>query len=1331
MDRSLRNALRNAVEGCRRLLEPAISELLQGQFGIHADGRTENPAHLSHLSVDDLEFRERLIERLDHIRRKGTATAAGAVEQLIREAAFTHLNRLVAFKMLEQRKLTRVTVSRGLQSNEFLHYLAGHPDHERLYNTGKQDVAYRHFLTSLGGSVAGEVATLFAADDPAERLFPPQRVLDEVLALLNAEELKDVWEEDETLGWVYQYFTPKQLREDARRKSQAPRNSYELAFRNQFYTPRYVVEFLVDNTLGRIWYEMRKGRTALAERCRYLVRRPAEVFLGSGERAPAEEPVPDDLSVEERLGHPVHIAHRAKKDPREWKVLDPACGSGHFLLYAFELLEAIYDEAYDDPDLGPALRRDYATAAELRRAVPDLILRHNLHGIDIDLRAVQIAGLTLWLRAQRFFQGLGLKRDDRPPIRRVNVVVAEPLPGEEDLLEEFIAGLQPKVLANLVRAVFDEMKLAGEAGSLLKIEAFLADRVAAAKGRWLAEFERARDKKGQELLFSRAEMDRQARGPAQRNLFDVSDVTTEQFWQIAEERVLEELDRYAREAAASQRYRRRLFADDVAHGFAFVDVCRQRYDVVLMNPPFGEASKPSKAYIEENYPRTKHDMYAAFVERGLQWLVPRGMLGAITSRTGFYLASFQRWREELLLREARPTVFADLGQGILDTAMVETAAYCLVNDCAFSGQTTFLRLLQQSDKANALLRSIDLYRVGYPSDLVYDLSVKSFQQVPKSPFIYWVRERIRRLFQQLPPLQTQARRLRLGDHPSDDFRYLRLFWESPASPGDREWIPYYKGADNFPYYDETRLVVDWDSTRQTYRGFFGRPGRSSERPSNYQYFLLPGLTFPYLPHRRGHFSHVPPGAIFGHASPMLQLPRPQHWTTCGILNSNAFVGLLHLLMPRGVHGGQTLKYEVGYVASVPVPAIDNEAANTIQEKAEDCYRLARSTFTTKETSHAFHLPAIMRANGDTLAARIMNWQSSVSENEKRLTSHQRAVDDIVFRLYGIEEEDRRTIEESLGQPADFDEDTQEAVGGEGDEEEAPASQNPSGLAAELLSYCFGCVFGRWDIRFATGAKQPPPPPDPFVPLPTCPPGMLVGSDGLPLREAPPNYPLAVAWSGLLADEEAHPDDIVRRVRDVLHLIWDGRAGDIEAEACQILGVRDLRDYFRKPGANGFWADHLRRYSKSRRKAPIYWLLQSGKKNYAIWLYYHRLDKNLLHKALLHHVQPRLRLESGKLDTLRAQRAGAGDAGRAARQLEREFERQETLLAELHDFHDALRRVADLALEPDLNDGVILNIAPLWELVPWRDAKAFWDDLLAGEYEWSSIGKQLRAKGLVK
>ena len=189
---------------------------------------------------------------------------------------------------------------------------------------------------------------------------------------------------------------------------------------------------------------MRKGDTKLKDQCRYMVRRPTEIFLKEGEQPPKDAAEGrDDLSQEELLKLPVHIPHRPKKDPRELKILDPACGSGHFLLYCFDLLLTIYEEAYADPELGPALQKDYPKLEDLRRDVPRLILAHNLHGIDIDLRASQIAALALWLRCQRAYQEMGLKKD-RPKITRSNFVCAEPMPGEEQMLKEFVGQLEPK-----------------------------------------------------------------------------------------------------------------------------------------------------------------------------------------------------------------------------------------------------------------------------------------------------------------------------------------------------------------------------------------------------------------------------------------------------------------------------------------------------------------------------------------------------------------------------------------------------------------------------------------------------------------------------------------------------------------------------------------------------------------------------------------------------------------------------------------------------------------------------------------------------------------------
>ena len=222
---------------CRRLLEEAVGDVLEGRLGIRRNGQVEDADRMGHLSEAEMEHREEVISHLRHI-EAGGFKPADAVAQLIREVAYTHLNRLCAYKMLERRRLIREAVGRGIDSNGFKFYLVDHPEDEKLWTSGQQDVAYRHFLGWLGGTLSEEIGVLFSPTDPANRLFPPQRTLDAVLDLINGEELDEVWDEEETIGWVYQYYTPKELRDQARKESQAPRNSYELSFRNQFYTPR-------------------------------------------------------------------------------------------------------------------------------------------------------------------------------------------------------------------------------------------------------------------------------------------------------------------------------------------------------------------------------------------------------------------------------------------------------------------------------------------------------------------------------------------------------------------------------------------------------------------------------------------------------------------------------------------------------------------------------------------------------------------------------------------------------------------------------------------------------------------------------------------------------------------------------------------------------------------------------------------------------------------------------------------------------------------------------------------------------------------------------------
>jgi hypothetical protein len=602
-----------------------------------------------------------------------------------------------------------------------------------------------------------------------------------------------------------------------------------------------------------------------------------------------------------------------------------------------------------------------------------------------------------------------------------------------------------------------------------------------------------------------------------------------------------------------------------------------------------------------------------------------------------------------------------------------------------------------------------------------------------------VSERIRRLFVELPPFESEGRTVRQGLATADDFRFVRAWWEvAPECVLDgangpdwheelaafqawcrqrtfegKRWVPFAKGGAYSPYYADLHLVVNWERDGEEVRGF----DRAFIR--NESFYFRPGLTWPLRTPLGFNMRAYPAGAIFGHKGPVAFVHQDDLASYLALANSRAFGMVISLQMAFG-------SYEVGVVQRSPAPDCTGHGGKQLGDLARSAVVLKQTLDTNDETSHVFVLPALLQGAGDTLAARTQHWAKRVTETAGKLTDLQQQIDAIASQLYGIGEESTRvmSVSEKGGTTGDGEED-------EDNSEEDSVAADPRSLITDLLSYALGATLGRWDIRYATHQSSCPELPDPFAPLPVCSPGMLTGGDGLPSPQAPAAYPLRIAPDGIVVDDPDHPDDLVRRVREVLEILWQDRAEDIEQEACEMLGVRELRDYWCKPGNGGFWMDHVKRYSKSRRKAPIYWLLQSSKKNYALWIYYHRLDKDILFKALLNYVEPKIRLEESRLEPLRVQRAGAGAAGKGVKKLEKDIERQEEFISELRDFEDKLRRVANLHLEPDLNDGVVLNIAPLWELVPWKEAKNYWEELLDGKYEWSSIGKQLQKRSLVR
>ena len=1333
-DKDTRNRLSHFVANARTLLKEEVEDQLQAIYGIRLDGAIESTDTLTALDEPGLQLAHTLRERISYLARTHAtektpeACTQKAIEQLAREQAFTVLNRLAAIRMAEKRNIVQESVAKGYQSRGFKVFesLAGS-------SLGEIYARYLQYIHCLFDELTLDLGMLFNRSSPQGILFPREPALMPLLELFNSPDLEALWAEDETVGWIYQYYNDPAERKEMRDKSSAPRNSRELAVRNQFFTPRYVVEFLTDNTLGRIWYEMCQGQTNLKERCRYLVRRPNEIFLKEGEAAP-EQPKQENLSQEELLKQTVYIPHRQLKDPRTILMLDPACGSMHFGLYAFDLFEEIYHEAWDREEQNKdailrskgmkPLHQSYGDKTLFLADIPRLIIENNIHGVDIDPRATQIAALSLWLRAHRTWNDQKTPLAQRPRITKSHIVCAEPMPGDPALLKEFVKdsfpGDQQPLFQHLLEQIFEKMQLAGEAGSLLKIEEEITSAVEEAKAAW------AKNAPASKELFGTAELNAakrpgsQAELPGMDNALSTLDVTTD-FWERIEERIYAALRDYAEQAETGGGFQRRLFAEDAARGFAFIDVCRKRYDVALMNPPFGDASKNSKTYIESAYPLSKGNLLANFVELGVLSLGKRGMVGAIVSRTCFFLRTFSGFRTTVLKDQLRPRCFADLGAGVLD-AMVETTATVFEKSPSSAEASTFFRQLSSMDKAEGVLQGVRLLQEHKVHDTVFLAFPEQFELLPEAPYVYWITRQIAETLSKKRTIDPDACSIRVGLQTGDDFRFLRLWYEIPAGEmtsmrfakdmanirkacleelaSRTSWAWYSKIDQASPFIAPIHLFVNWRANGAEIKAYHEGNGHSASKyVMSEDLYFRPG--FSYMLRSSRIVPYIVPHAIIPTAGRSQVYPIAEHleWLLV-LLASNVASAVARF---RGENFGQP-KFQNTMVGSVPFMEPNSDLVSKGIGIVKKCITEFSNLYSSDESAVAF-----IRSN-----LKAASFESNSFDRQSLLGL---PFDQEIATAFGLSSTEflllQRDLFESVTAPKWMqEEDSDEAT-------QAEATDVESDRSARWISYAFGVALGRWDIRYATGEQAAPELPDPFAPLPVCPPGMLQNAQGLPANpeDVPASYPLKnIPWDGILVDDPNHPLDIEHRIREVIEIIWNGKEGgpsaeSIENEACEILGVKSLRDYFRKPA--GFFADHLKRYSKSRRQAPIYWPLSTKSGSYTLWIYYHRLTDQTLHTCLIDFVIPKLKSIGNEIGNLRESKI-------TGERLEALLELQE----ELSDFKAELEEIIKLPWKPNLNDGVLINAAPLWKLFrlpAWqKKLKATWDELKNGDYDWAHL-----------
>ena len=1230
-DQPTRNRLQRLVSDCREVLTNEFTIQLQQHYGLSPKTGDITPLErLGHLDDRQRHTATLLRQMLDHYmagQGEGKVVRTQAIERIVREQAFTVLNRLAALLMMEARGLLLPAVSQGPQSKAFELY-------RRVAGTalGETGDAYQTFLFSLCDEFALDLPALFDRFAPQGRLFPREAALTELLELLNHHEVAPLWAHDETIGWIYQYFNSQEERRAMRKASQAPRNSRELAVRNQFFTPRYVVEFLVDNSLGRQWFEATGGNTPLRERCQYLL------------VTPDEQPEPPSKL----------------RDPRTVKLLDPACGSMHFGLYAFDLFLQIYRDAWQweqqhgpgaldssaapEQELDP-LSHTYPDEAAFLCDVPRLIIEHNIHGVEIDPRAAQIATLALWLRAQRAWHEDGVKASERPNVGAGNVIAAVAPPAEPDLREQVAANLEPRE-AKLFDATLKMLKELPELGVLLRAERELPRLI-------------------QEIYGG--------------NTGDLFDREQRETWQQAEASLREALGELS--TSANGTYQSRLFAQDALEGLRLIDLCSEDFDVIAMNPPFGQAPKGISSFYNDNYPdSSSEELAATFFTRAAELVTVNGFIAEISSRTIFYLYSLKEWRRNSLFDMAPLAVFVDMGGGELDDAVNETAAYVARKGRALDSLSRFGMFHRSQDKPGSI-RAMVRHRTR---EKVYVRPMKDFLVLEDAPLCYWVSNSFLARLADLYQFGRDFADVQMGLAPRNEFRYSRLWWEVPPEKvgPNKKWTGYAKGGELSPYFCDVDLLLNAECNLREIKADLNRkyPYLKGNldwvlHPENDYY--EPGLTFG----QRTTFlrvSALPKGGLFSVAGKAIFGREQSKESLLQSINTPSAQYLTYLRRERLQMDPQ---FQEGGVSRIPWPQIRETDQEYLAKLAMQNAALVERVTSFDETTHYFR--------GVTGKSEYDN---AASEAKTKILQNEFDADRVMAEYLSLSEEDKKFIDEEIVSKWSS---------------RSTANWYVYNEFKDEISYAVGCAYERWRMtasraeKFGVSRDH-----DPFSAIPVRSPAMGFCGSG----DKDGEYSVDILDISSDGKGTLRPS-VERHLRE----LWGAEFERFEESACQRLKVKSLGEYFTKPSK--FFADHYSKYSKSGRRAPIYWPLATASGSYTVWVYYPVLTGQTLFTAVNDFVEPKLQQVAEDIAGLR--QAGTN----RSRQDERRLEALVDFEAELAELRDTLLAIAP-SYRPDQDDGVQITAAPLWRLfrhTPWRKVlKETWERLERGDYEWAKL-----------
>jgi len=974
----------------------------------------------------------------------------------------------------------------------------------------------------------------------------------------------------EIIGWLYQFYISEKKDEVfAALKKNVKISKENIPAATQLFTPHWIVRFMVENSLGRLWL-LNHPESRLKERMKYFVE---------------SDPEPDYLKV---------------KDPTEIKCLDPCCGSGHILAYFFELLYAIYEE------------EGYAP-----QEIPSLIVKHNIFGIDIDERAAELAAFTLAMVARekdkRFFErgvvpNMIAMRDIDVDLRKLNIRLSPALQESLELLKE------GRNYGSLIPAPLGAGEEISEVEATLKSHRY-------------------------DDLFRSAER------------------------------------------------------DDIGIAFRILKYLEPHYHVVVTNPPYMDTSNANaelKTFVLKNYPDSKSDLFAVFIERCLSATLSNGFIGMINQHGWMFLSSFRDLRKKIIEQDTILTLL-HLGARAFESIggeVVQSSTFILRKGYLPTAKGVYIKLNELPSTRKKELVTLEAIK-DRNNELVSIIHQNDFKDINGSPIAYWIRKKYLDSYKIKKTIKDIAE-VRLGMCTGNNEKYIR-FWTEVSflkiglfsssyvkfEESRKVYVPHNKGGEPRKWYGNIDYVLKFDKTA------YGELSNSCNKLASRSRYFIPCCSYSEISTSYFFTKYVTAGFVFNIKSPSIFPIQGKMLFTISLLNSKPFSEFLSLI-------SSTISINGGDVQVVPCPNIpSNFVIIDIEKRAKRMLAAAKSDWDLHENSWDFHGSPLITDYFATPIDTVIDenltdrtWPSIFKPGvaidlEAQKESFMSHWTQLFVELHRNEEENNRIfidlyeLQDELTAEVPYSEITilqDELL--ESARKENRIEFDESILARQFVSYGVGCLMGRYSVDTD---------------------GLILADAGSTLDDfmrKVPNASFLPDEDAILplTDEDDFSDDLPTRFKAWLRVI-SGKYFEDNLRWIEDRLGKDLRSYF----IRDFYKDHLRRY-KNR---PIYWMISSPSGSFRTLMYLHRYTKDTVGKVLNDYLRPYQNKTEYKLRGLQGIMYSSSDSQSDKVKAKKRTAQLEKISAELDLWEkDVVYPTALARIELDLDDGVKVNYRKL-------------------------------------